>query len=35
MERAGNQRKLPTWPWFDEDTIQAVVEVLRSGGINY
>ena len=29
------KEKLPTWPWFDEDTIQAVVEVLRSGGVNY
>ena len=26
---------LPTWPWFDEETIKAVVDVLRSGKVNY
>ena len=27
--------KLPTWPWFDEDTIQAAMEPLRTGKVNY
>lgn len=27
--------ELPSWPWFDEDTIQAVIEPLRKGEINY
>ena len=26
---------LPGWPWFDEDTIQAAMEPLRSGRVNY
>ena len=26
---------LPGWPWFDQDTIQAVLEVLKSGKVNY
>jgi dTDP-4-amino-4,6-dideoxygalactose transaminase len=26
---------LPGWPWFDEKTIEAVVEPLKSGKVNY
>jgi len=26
---------LPPWPWFDEDTIKAAMEPLRSGKVNY
>jgi len=29
------REKLPTWLWFDEETIQGVVEVLRSGRVKY
>ena len=28
-------KPLPTWPWFDEDTIQAAMEPLKSGKVNY
>ena len=28
-------RLLPHWPQFDEETIQAVEQVLRSGRVNY
>ena len=26
---------LPTWPWFTEEIIQAAMEPLRSGRVNY
>ena len=26
---------LPTWPWFDEKTLNAVLEPLRSGTVSY
>jgi len=26
---------LPPWPWFDEETIQAALEPLRNGKVNY
>ena len=26
---------LPGWPWFDEGTVHAVMEVLKSGKVNY
>ena len=29
------EEKLPGWPWFDEGTIKAAMEVLRSGKVNY
>lgn len=29
------QRPLPAWPALDEDAIEAVAEVLRSGGLTY
>ena len=29
------EEKLPKWPWFDEETIQAATEPLRTGQINY
>ncbi len=25
----------PPWPWFDEETIQAAAQILRSGKVNY
>lgn len=29
------QKKLPGWPWFDEETIKAAMEPLRTGKVNY
>jgi len=29
------QEPLPKWPWFDEETIQAAMEPLRTGKVNY
>ena len=26
---------LPTWPWFTEEIIQAAMEPLRTGKVNY
>ena len=25
----------PPWPWFDEETIEAAIEPLRTGKVNY
>jgi dTDP-4-amino-4,6-dideoxygalactose transaminase len=30
-----NTETFPKWPWFDEETIQAATEPLRTGKINY
>jgi len=27
--------ELPSWPWFDEETIKAAMEPLRTGKVNY
>ena len=29
------QEKLPTWPWFSEEIIQAAMQPLRTGKVNY
>jgi len=29
------QEELPGWPWFDEETIKAAMEPLRTGKVNY
>jgi len=29
------QEKLPTWPWFSEETIKAAMEPLKTGKVNY
>ncbi len=29
------EEKLPGWPWFDEETIKAAMEPLKSGKVNY
>ena len=29
------EKSLPTWPWFDEETINAAMEPLKTGKVNY
>lgn len=29
------QEKLPSWPWFTEEIIQAAMEPLKTGKVNY
>ena len=29
------EEKLPGWPWFDEETIKAAMEPLKTGKVNY